>query len=79
MTRLRAASEHKSHHLSTFRSGFAIGLALPVLASGIYRSKVALHFMVLYSDPPSDSKASSPQEEQRFQHGISYCLSTPFY
>jgi hypothetical protein len=38
VTRLRAASQHKSHHFSTFRSGIALGLALPALFKGVHQS-----------------------------------------
>ncbi|KDQ58685.1 hypothetical protein JAAARDRAFT_128396 [Jaapia argillacea MUCL 33604] len=38
LERLRAGSRQKSHHFSTFRSGLAIGLAVPALVSGIYQS-----------------------------------------
>ncbi|THH12162.1 hypothetical protein EW145_g196 [Phellinidium pouzarii] len=36
--RLRATAKHKTHHSSTFRSGLYIGLAVPALADGIYKS-----------------------------------------
>ncbi|KAF5345945.1 hypothetical protein D9758_011435 [Tetrapyrgos nigripes] len=36
--RLRAGTFHKTHHFSTFRSGILLGVALPVLVSGIYQS-----------------------------------------
>ncbi|OCB90034.1 EXS family protein/ERD1/XPR1/SYG1 family protein [Sanghuangporus baumii] len=36
--RLRATASQKRHHFSTFRSGLYLGLAIPALADGIYRS-----------------------------------------
>lgn len=36
---LRAGSSSKTHHFSTFRTGLALGLALPALVDGIVRSK----------------------------------------
>ncbi|KZT23701.1 hypothetical protein NEOLEDRAFT_1069012, partial [Neolentinus lepideus HHB14362 ss-1] len=41
LERLRAGSRVKSHHFSTFRSGLAIGLAIPALVSGLYLSEFA--------------------------------------
>ncbi|TFY63335.1 hypothetical protein EVG20_g6362 [Dentipellis fragilis] len=38
LVRLRAGSHHKTHHFSTFRTGFALGLAIPALVDGIVRS-----------------------------------------
>ncbi|KAL1730576.1 EXS family-domain-containing protein, partial [Schizophyllum commune] len=38
MARLRVGTSQNSHHFSTFRSGMAIGLALPALVAGIYDS-----------------------------------------
>jgi len=38
MERLRGCVISKTHHFSTFRSGILLGLALPLLASGIYHS-----------------------------------------
>ncbi|KAL1741799.1 EXS family-domain-containing protein, partial [Schizophyllum fasciatum] len=36
--RLRAATEQKTHHFSTFRTGLTIGVSLPPLALGIYQA-----------------------------------------
>ncbi|KAI4524266.1 hypothetical protein K525DRAFT_194341 [Schizophyllum commune Loenen D] len=41
MARLRVGTSQNSHHFSTFRSGMAIGLALPALVAGIYDSTFA--------------------------------------
>ena len=41
---LRAGARVKSHHFSTWRSGMFLGLALPVLVSGLYLSEF-LHFV----------------------------------
>ncbi|KAF7983207.1 hypothetical protein HWV62_23478 [Athelia sp. TMB] len=38
MNRLRAESQHKSHHFSSFRSGIALGIAVPAIVSGIYHA-----------------------------------------
>ncbi|TFY73631.1 hypothetical protein EWM64_g10381 [Hericium alpestre] len=38
LVRLRAGSEHKTHYFSTFRTGLALGLAVPALVDGIVRS-----------------------------------------
>ncbi|THH19131.1 hypothetical protein EW146_g1993 [Bondarzewia mesenterica] len=38
LVRLRASSQHKTHHFSTFRTGLAFGLGVPALVDGIYRS-----------------------------------------
>ncbi|TFY58647.1 hypothetical protein EVJ58_g6292 [Rhodofomes roseus] len=36
--RLRSGATHKSHHFSTFRSGLLLGLGIPALVDGLYRS-----------------------------------------
>ncbi|EPS95666.1 hypothetical protein FOMPIDRAFT_1131990 [Fomitopsis schrenkii] len=36
--RLRSGATHKSHHFSTFRSGLMLGLSVPALVDGLYRS-----------------------------------------
>ena len=38
MQRLRSGGNYTSHHFSTFRTGMALGLAVPALADGIYQS-----------------------------------------
>lgn len=38
MQRLRGEASHTSHHFSTFRTGMALGLAVPALADGLYQS-----------------------------------------
>ncbi|CDO74587.1 hypothetical protein BN946_scf184583.g14 [Trametes cinnabarina] len=38
LARLRGGTKHTSHHFSTFRTGMFIGLAIPALADGLYRS-----------------------------------------
>ena len=37
MVRLRTVSSYKTHHFSTFRTGLALGLALPAAIDGIIR------------------------------------------
>ncbi|KAL1759592.1 EXS family-domain-containing protein [Schizophyllum commune] len=44
MARLRVGTSQNSHHFSTFRSGMAIGLALPALVAGIYDSMLRVEF-----------------------------------
>jgi hypothetical protein len=41
MDRLRGAGwrSRKTHHFSTWRSGFLLGLAIPALVSGLFQSK----------------------------------------
>ncbi|KAI0760361.1 hypothetical protein C8Q74DRAFT_1208005 [Fomes fomentarius] len=39
LARLRGGAKHTSHHFSTFRTGMALGLAIPALVSGIYQSE----------------------------------------
>ncbi len=41
LARLRGGARSKTHHFSTFRSGFLVGVAIPALASGIYNSTVS--------------------------------------
>lgn len=44
LARLRGGAKHTSHHFSTFRTGMFLGLAVPALADGLYRSKpIYLH------------------------------------
>lgn len=46
MTKLRAASpsQQRSYHSSVFKSGIALGLAVPALVSGVYQSTfISLH------------------------------------
>ena len=38
MARLRGGVKHTSHHFSTFRTGMALGLAVPALVAGLYQS-----------------------------------------
>ncbi|KAI0716750.1 hypothetical protein C8Q76DRAFT_616543, partial [Earliella scabrosa] len=38
MARLRGGANHTSHHFSTFRTGMALGLAIPALVAGLYQS-----------------------------------------
>ncbi|VDB96024.1 unnamed protein product [Peniophora sp. CBMAI 1063] len=38
MLRLRSTALHKTHHFSTFRTGLFVGLAVPVMVSGIVQS-----------------------------------------
>ena len=40
--RLRASISQKNHHLSTFRTGLYLGLAIPALADGVYRCTLLL-------------------------------------
>lgn len=52
LARLRGGAKHTSHHFSTFRTGMALGLAIPALVSGIYQSQsqyslVSRHSMAL--------------------------------
>ena len=42
MARLRGGSQHTSHHFSTFRTGMALGLAVPALADGLYKSETLI-------------------------------------
>lgn len=37
LVRLRTVSSYKTHHFSTFRTGLALGLALPAVIDGIVR------------------------------------------
>ncbi|TBU41711.1 SPX domain-containing protein [Dichomitus squalens] len=46
MARLRGGSQHTSHHFSTFRTGVALGLAVPALADGLYKSEFCIRFGV---------------------------------
>ncbi|KAL1726991.1 EXS family-domain-containing protein, partial [Schizophyllum commune] len=46
--RLRAATEQKTHHFSTFRTGLTIGISLPPLALGIYQGGGA--FQTFFAD-----------------------------
>ncbi|KAH9852252.1 hypothetical protein C2E23DRAFT_731075 [Lenzites betulinus] len=39
LARLRGGAKHTSHHFSTFRTGMFLGLAVPALADGLYRSQ----------------------------------------
>ncbi|KAI0763436.1 hypothetical protein BD413DRAFT_484224, partial [Trametes elegans] len=39
LARLRGGAKHTSHHFSTFRTGMYLGLAIPALADGLYRSE----------------------------------------
>ncbi|OSC98086.1 hypothetical protein PYCCODRAFT_1375838, partial [Trametes coccinea BRFM310] len=39
LARLRGGTKHTSHHFSTFRTGMFVGLAIPALADGLYRSQ----------------------------------------
>lgn len=39
MVVLRAGTQAKTHHFSTWRSGLFMGLALPAFAAGLYLSK----------------------------------------
>ena len=39
MARLRGGANHTSHHFSTFRTGMALGLAIPALVAGLYQSE----------------------------------------
>jgi hypothetical protein len=38
LTSLRASQSQKTHHVSTFRTGMALGLAFPAFVDGIVRS-----------------------------------------
>ncbi|KAI0676364.1 hypothetical protein C8Q78DRAFT_961982, partial [Trametes maxima] len=43
LARLRGGAKHTSHHFSTFRTGMFLGLAVPALADGLYRSEPCTH------------------------------------
>ncbi|KAI0319243.1 SPX domain-containing protein [Amylostereum chailletii] len=47
MVRLRALSSHKSHHYSTFRTGLALGLAIPAFAYGLYESESVASMLIV--------------------------------
>lgn len=47
MNRLRAESQHKSHHLSSFRTGAALGVALPAVICGIYLCMLYVLLLVI--------------------------------
>ncbi|KAK1235825.1 Xenotropic and polytropic retrovirus receptor 1 [Marasmius sp. AFHP31] len=40
MAHLRGVNAHKTHHFSSFRTGIMLGVAVPALVSGIYKSEV---------------------------------------
>jgi hypothetical protein len=62
MTRLRAASQLRSHHLSTFRSGLGLGLAVPALVSGVYQSKfISSSFGCTFLIPPPTPRLPAGQ------------------
>ncbi|KAI0370541.1 SPX-domain-containing protein, partial [Pilatotrama ljubarskyi] len=64
LARLRGGTKHTSHHFSTFRTGMCVGLAVPALADGLYRSRstsiaVLTHALTLHAllsrFPPGDT------------------------
>jgi hypothetical protein len=64
MAKLRSIenSQPKNHHLCTFRSGIALGLALPAFVSGVYQSMFT--FLILWalrSESPSWSEGFQPE------------------
>lgn len=79
--RLRSASKRKSHHLSTVRSGIAIGLAVPALAMGIYQSEFlrVSRCQDIILTRPSFSKAFNQKHEPQYPHGKSCFTSTLLY
>ena len=72
--RLRSGAIHKSHHFSTFRSGLLLGLGVPALADGLYRS--AHHGCIAICVLADGMQVSSRRRGRRYRPGTACYSST---
>ena len=72
--RLRSGATHKSHHFSTFRSGLLLGLGVPALVDGLYRSTQT--GSPATSDLTNAAQVSSRRRGQRYRPGTACSSST---